>query len=690
MMGITVPKAPRIATAALAALAVFALLFAISETEVLGRLPAYLAVFLAFVLVVMMPGLALQQPLLRGPGLDAAVRLIAAVPLGLAAAIVPALLTLEAHLSLHDFGLLHAIAAGMASGAGVLFWSRDEHTASNTEDEPEARGSLLLVVLLCIGLGGVAAVPFWAGDNLEGDLDDWTYMAYVKGFQDTIEINAAEPFLGTGEDVNPRMRDNVWVLVQSHLSDVADVPPEALLLKYLRPILAICAVAAIYAFSRSLFKSATIGLLAAVLLLGYGLIDLSPHEGMGRNLLIRIGEDKMVSAFVMLPLALMFVGRFVERPTMQNFAGFALIAGAMAFVHPVPLFLLAVVLISFAGVRALATRSVQESLPLALLLVPVGFATIWPFIQRQLLVDVAPDLFGTEASSITFRDQFHVIELGGGFIIGNYHMVLHPMMLAAILVSPVVWLLGRRSVANQLLLAGVVGGLAVFFVPVFATPVSEVMTPQTLWKVPWVIPAAPILAYVTCAAMGRLPLMLRSNVVRGVAPSLMAVLVLGGALVAQEQYERFDGGAFYTWTSDETVVPGADRSIFRGGIDRATSAVWRVPEIEREVLDFAGELPPGSVLLIEPSWLQRMIPGRLTDIYAVDYGGTAGEGDRRALAEAFAQGTLRQEEFDAAIDRYGIDYIVVREVQPANDVVRESERVNVLADISPYLVYEVR
>ncbi len=689
-MGLAIPKTPRIAAATLAALAVFGLLFAVSETEVLGRLPAYLAVSLAFVLVIVMPGMALQQPLLRGPGLDAAVRLIAAVPLGLAVAVVPALLTLEAHLSLQDFALLHAIGAGVASGVGVLFWSRDEETTSNGGDEPRGRGSLLLVVLLCIGLGGVAALPFWAGDHLEGDLDDWTYMAYVKGFQDTAEINAAEPFLGTGGDVNPRMRSNVWVLVQSHLSDVADVPPEALLLKYLRPILTICAVAAMYAFSRSLFKSATVGLVAAVLLLGYGLIDLSPHEGMGRNLLIRIGEDKMVSAFVMLPLALMFLGRFVERRTAQSFAGFALIAGAMAFIHPVPVFLLAVVIISFAGVRALATRSVQAVLPVALLLVPVGLAMIWPFFQRQLLVDVAPDLFGTEASSITFRDQFHVIELGGGFLIGNYHMILHPMMLAAILCCPLVWLLGRHSVASQLLLAGVVGGLTVFFVPIFATPVSKLMTPQTLWKVPWIIPAAPILAYLTYEAVGRLQVMVNSHVVRGVAPSLVAILVLGGALVVQEQYERFDGGAFYTWTSDETVVPGADRSIFRGGIDRALSATWRVQEFEREVLDFAGKFPPGSVLLIEPRSLQRMIPGHLSEIYAVDYGGTAGEGDRRALAEAFERGTLQLEDFDSAIERYGIDYIIVREVQPANDVVRESDRVEVLTDISPYVVYEVR
>ena len=45
---------------------------------------------------------------------------------------------------------------------------------------------------------------------------------------------------------------------------------------------------------------------------------------------------------------------------------------------------------------------------------------------------------------------------------------------------------------------------------------------------------------------------------------------------------------------------------------------------------------------------------------------------------------------EAVVDRYGIDYIVVREVQPANDIVRTLDRALWIQEISPYQIYMVR
>ena len=136
------------------------------------------------------------------------------------------------------------------------------------------------------------------------------------------------------------------------------------------------------------------------------------------------------------------------------------------------------------------------------------------------------------------------------------------------------------------------------------------------------------------------------------------------------------------------MLPGSDGSIFLGGIDRAFSESWRIQPDDERLFDYLySELLSASVVLAEPAWLHRMIPGVLTEIYPLDFGGIAGAGERRSAARAFADGTITPEELEAVVERYGIDYIVVREVHQANDVVREFDGALWFAAISPYPIY---
>ncbi len=694
----------RMPAALLAMPAMLVLYLVVYEQALLAELPPYPAVILAFFVIVVLPGLFLQQALLQGQG--PVVRLAVAPALGLALAVVPGLVALERHLTLADFSTMHAIVVAIACGLSILFWRGDADTAGTepemgTETGNEGRaGSLLLLALVGIVLAGVMTVPFWASERLSGDFDDWTYLGYVREYLDTDQINAEEPFLGTGEAVNPRMRSNVWVVVQALISDITDVPPHEVLLEYLRPLLIVFVALATYALTRALFRSATVALLAVAFQLGYAFLDMSAHEGFGRNLFLRISEDKMIGAFLLFPIALLFLTRFVTMRSASSYIGFALTVMAISVVHPVPLVFLATAIASLGALRALTERSLGEAGWASLLLLPVGLASIWPFLQRQLLVDVAPDLFATGGGIVTFRDEFHFVELGAGLLMGNYHMIMHPLVLAAIILAPVVWWLARRNVGNQLVAALTLGSLTLFFFPPLATPLAEVMTPQTLWKIPWMIPMAPILAYLTYQAALRLPGLrplrwfgggsVRARFVAGAAPAVIVITALVVALVVQEQYLRADGGSFYNWTSEETLLPGNDESIFLGGIDRAFSENWRIQADEKLLFDYMGrKLLSGSVVLAEPTGLHHMIPGMLTEIYPLDFGGIAGAGERRDAAMSFAAGTITPEELEAVVDRYGIDYIVVREVQPANDIVREFDRALWIQEISPYQIYLV-
>lgn len=671
-----------------------ALLLVVFRLAPLGRLPGYPAVILAFLIAVVLPGVLLQRAVLNA-GTGLLTRVAVAPALGLALAALPAFVALELHTDLDRFAIMYAVFAAAVCGESVLFWRGEQ--AAEPEESTADRGNPLLIVLLGVVLAGVVTTPFWAEDRLAGDFDDWTYMAYVREYLDTDRMNEAEPFLGTGEAVTPRMRDNVWVLMQALVSDASDVPPHDVLLEYLRPVLTLFAVLATYALTRTLFRGTTVAALAVAFQLGYAFLDLAPHEGMGRNLFLRISEDKMVAALVLFPVGLVFLTHYVARPAVATFAGFALVVLAVSFVHPVPLAFLGITIVSFAALRAWSLRSVRPLGPLALLLVPVAIGSVWPFVQRQLLADTAPELFGTEESAITFRDYFRVVELGGGLVIGNYHMILHPLMLAAVALMPLVWLLSRRALANQLLAAMTVGALIVFFVPLLATPLAEVMTPQTLWKVPWMIPVAPVLGYLTYEATQRLASLrvvaaerLRSLVV-ALAPAGAVVLALAAGLAVQEQYARKDAGAFYEGTRSSSSFPGHDRSIFLGGIDRAFSGLWRLKPYQEELFAYLERFPAGSVVLTEPQALNHILPGVLAGIHPVDFGGAAGEGERRDDVTAFINGELTEpSELDGIIDRWGVDYIAVREAEPENDPLLTYPRVSLFEEIAPYEVYAVR
>ncbi len=660
------------------------------EIDILSELPAYPATVAAFLIVVIVPGAVLQAVLLKGGDFGPLERLAIALPLGLGVAAIPGLIVLERHTDLQEFAILHAVFATLVSGVAMLFWRSDR------QDEPRKEsggpGRFLLIGVLLVVAAGVVTTPLWAEGRISADFDDWTYLAYSNNYVESNEINAAEPFFGTGDSVNPRMRSNVWVLLQAQVADVAGVQASEAVLEYLRPLLTLFTVLATFALTRTLFKNTTVALLAVCFQLGYAFTDLSAHEGLGRNLLIRISEDKMIGAFLIFPIALIFLMRYIDGRSPYAYAGFSIVVFGLAFVHPVPLMFLATTIGAFAVVRCLSDRSFVVLREFGLLLVPVGLASIWPFVQRQLLIDVAPELFGTEASAITFRDQFHFVEVGAGLLIGNYHMILHPLMIVGIVLVPLVWLLARKSTGGQLVLAITAGALAVFFTPLLATPVAEIMTPQTLWKIPWMIPVGPVLAIATYEGLKRLPNVMQVLPIQAVASSLVLVAALGIGLVVVEQYEAVDGGAFYTWRSEESVVPWNGESIFLGGLDRTFAASWRIPEEEEEMLRWIerNAFEVDSVVLAEPAWIHHVIPGFLQNMFPVDFGGVAGEGDRRDGATAFANGALSVEEFEAFLDRYDVEFIIAREVEIASDVLRESERARFRLEFSPYLVYQVR
>jgi len=692
---------PRLWLALLVAIAGFAFYALLLHTSPLAILPGYPAVIVAFALWLIAPGWLLQRTLFASRTTGLIEQITVAFLTSLALAALPGLVALRLHWSIDAFALSYAALASIASGLSLL-WRRDEGEAASEPDELSAeeeprqrsfRSHLPLLFLLAVPLLAVATSPWWAGDRVSRDSDDWVYMSYVTEYVGSDALDASRPFLDTRPGQFGRMQFNVWVVMEALVADSAGVEPLSLLLDYLPPLMTLLVAAAAYTLARGLFRSTPLALLASLFVLLYGVLDLAPHEGYGRNIFLRVGEDKMVASYILLPIGLLLGARLLSLPNAKRGLGLLLVIAALFVTHPIALIFLGVAMGSLAVLHVLVERSVRATGTAALFILPwmlVGLgllASSWLGRGRVLIIDEP------------FRRQYHIADVFDGFIVGSYHLILHPFMLAAILLAVPLWLISRHSIAHQLLAATVTGVLVFVFFPPIATLVADEVSEEALWRLPWLIPVPLILAYAAHDVANRVHrrwpggwAVSRRVLVSTRYASIAAVAVIAGsAFLVQEQYLRADGGALYNWTSENALLPGNDRSIFLGGIDYAFAEIWRIPPEEEQLFDYLDrKLPSNSVVLAEPTWLHHMIPGVLTEIYAFDFVVIVGPGQGRNAVKAFGDGTITPTELEAVVDRYGIDYIVVREVQPANDTVRAFDRALWLQEISPYQIYEVQ
>ncbi len=672
------PPAQRVAASLGVTVLVLVLLLLVVEARVFSALPAYPAVALVFGAVVLVPGLFVQRPFLATRSAGPIEWLLLALPFGLAIAAPSGLIVLRLELDLQTFMRLHILLAALVSGAATLFAPDAEPREPAPVDSASNRGYLLLASLLAVALSGVLVSPLWLGDRVSRDFDDWTNLTYVNSYVTRDKLSPKEP-----------------VVVQATVAKAADVPPSNVLLHSLPPLMTVFALGATFVLAAGLFRNFGVALLAVAFQLGYALLDLSPDEGFGRDLLLRISEDKMVGAFILFPLGLALISRFLARPEPRVYAAIWLLSFALFAVHPYPLMSLAIALGAVVVLQALVSRSIEPlrlgvlvSLPL--IAFAVAHALLWYASEQPPT--------GSPGSFTTFfrwRGEFNIVRLGG-LIMGNYHLILHPLVLGALVLAPVAWLRARRVSGNQWLLATTLGWLPLFFVPPLAALLAKFAHPVFVTRLPWIAPIAIVWAYVTYEALR--PLNVRREVhpsmlhvaLMYVAPVMLVTAVLGGALIVQESFVRADGGAFYTWTSAEPFLPGTERSIFLGGKDRLLSGQWQLTQDDKTLFDYLRtKLPRGSVVLA-PEDTSVYLPGVAAEIKPARSRAIAGMWDAPPYMIDFYDGRLRGLALEQEIERAGVDYVVVREVSNATASLRELSRAQWVVELGPYDIYAFR
>ena len=677
--------------AAMVAGGLFVLLAILTFTGLLSILPGYPAVILAFILWGVLPGWWLQRALVASRRAGPVEQVVLAFVMSMALAAAPGVLALRFHWSLEAFAMAYALLAAVVSGISLLWPLQQHHEEDQANEEPHgaASGTTLLLILVAIPLLAIATSPWWAGDRIARDADDLVYVGYISSYADSDELDVSAPFLGTSQGTFSRMDVNVWVVMEALVAKTAGVKGFDLHMHYLPGMLTVLAVAAMFALAKGLFGSTRLALLAAALILIHAFLDLAPQEGIGRMLLLRMAQDKMAASFIFVPAGILLGAWYLEKPTPSAYVAVLLAAGAALVVHPLGLMSIVVALSSVAILRVLVERS-RESLQSAAYLigpwVVLGIAfLVWSWLFVDRVVILGPYL----------RSKFNVTELPGGMVIGNYHLLLHPMVLASMALAVPAWLLARRQIGNQVLLGMVAGVLLIFFVPFVATPIAEATRDEAVWRLHRLIPVALVLAYVLHYGMMKLSTMATDSRVGPLAlllsfaqaPAVAVLLVFAAAFFIQEQYAVADDGAFYNRTSSTELLPWTGGSIFLGGVERAFSADFRPTVSEQGLLEFLAEkAEPESTVLVEPNISVRFFPGVLSDIRQIAFPGVPQVQERRAVKARFFSSELKGAELLAALQRFRVDYVVVASRSPEEEIIQavggerlgETERIKLL------------
>jgi len=327
--------------------------------------------------------------------------------------------------------------------------------------------------------------------------DIWVYLAWVREFLDAGDGTFSEPYFG-GQVGASRAQINGWLLEQAALSRVSGIDPVELVLGYLTPTLVVVSLLAFYALARVLLRSGTAALLVGSL---YAL-GLLLH--LGGRWIGRVAEDKFLTWFLFLPVALIFAVLFLEARRKRHLGVFAFFCWAVVAVHPVGL---AIIGLSTAGLGLLhlavdwrerdawmGTSGLAGAL-LSVLLAPLLYllATGESLVAALRSADISsgdPDVLANMVFVKPGWDR--VLELGNGLYMVHPAQLLNPVVPVAFLVGlPFLFPRLKRSLAARLLAGMLLVPALVCFVPPVATFFGDhVILPGQMWRLAWPIPLA--------------------------------------------------------------------------------------------------------------------------------------------------------------------------------------------------------
>lgn len=460
--------------------------------------------FLAAFTLFMIPGFLLAR-LVLGETLPGAARLPVALALSTGIFGLPGVAMLVLHRS---FELYLWICAGiLATALGLALYrvfqreTRREREAAT--DEPHSRW-------LWVPFSGLAAALAYSSVvNVEGPNGDrWIYLAYVRDYIDSGSLALNNPFLGS-EVESPflalRTTINGWLLEQSALSKVTGIEPVDLVPHYLSPTLVVLSLLSVYTLGRTLFGREA-ALLAATFAALFFMIDLhstitSAFMSPGHDLMARATEDKFLTRFVFLPVALSLAALYLRERRLRYLAVFTFICWSVAAVHLIGLMLIGICTAGL-GFFHLATRLREGAEWKSVLGLGTAISSVAAPPLVYLIATGSPLLSRLSFANPETVDSLvadwaasqRLLVLGEGSYIMHPALLLNPAILMAyVLGLPFLAFHVKDSLPARLLLGVMVFTPAVIYFPPLATLLAQIIGPWALVRLSWPISlAAPL------------------------------------------------------------------------------------------------------------------------------------------------------------------------------------------------------
>ncbi len=362
---------------------------------------------------------------------------------------------------------------------------------------------LALAVMLVIFLGTASPFP---GDRL-------TYQAFLRHFLD------ADQFLTKGFRISsaPILRTSrelvqPWVLILALVIRLSRTSLFESYVYYIPLILIPISFFAFYSLAKELFNNRLMALTACLVQVLYYLSDIiANEEGIGYSFFLRLIEDKFLIRFILLPVALWLTLRYLKRRDASALASLIILIVALGLVHPMGIVLYG---ISFGNLLLVTllfgswgdkNRELVKATPIIAAVLVMMLVPLW---QRQLVASSASadEFFGKVANNLSVLRAERLLMLGqeSNLYIASPDLIAHPLVIVAILLTPLLLKYLRTNLNVRFLFANMVGVLILCYTPFITPLLGKIITPWMIWRVLWLLPVSLVITFFLVEAVRKL------------------------------------------------------------------------------------------------------------------------------------------------------------------------------------------
>jgi tetratricopeptide (TPR) repeat protein len=459
----------------------------------------WLATTIAFVTVLLLPGFLLSGLVFSREELSWPERLPVAFVLSLGLLSLPAVALLALHTSLAILGWISVVINVVLGGLYLLRQQKHAQDSTSVQDVPHSRiNGFLLAASLLSALAVVCVFLLTASTWSFGD--NWSYLLYIRRYLD-LPLTAAVSAIPGMEGISARGAFNSWWVLQAFVDRAAGVEPVDIYSFYLPPLLLIVSLLAFYSLAQALFQSRNAALLAMLLQVLYYFSSIGSHDWIGRGFLDRIIEDKFLIWFILLPVTLLLMLRYLSTGKRKQLLLLVLSTAALALTHPMGLVQAGISFASFALLYLLYNLKRDKILRVVVIFIPLLFFLLVPLAQRDLMATQVTGgaafdyVGGVESQFILSQARLWIFSAVDNQYMAHPHLVAHPLTILAILLTPLLIPYLRQSLAARFLFSNMAVPLLLLYNPITAPLLGRLITPWMLWRVSWLLPVSLTLGF---------------------------------------------------------------------------------------------------------------------------------------------------------------------------------------------------